>query len=286
MRRILVAGAGYVGASLGRLLAARGDEVIAVSRSLAGLGPDLHPFAADLLDAKALARIEGRFDAVVFTAGPSETSAEAYRRTYLEGLASVLDAFADRAGRVLFTSSTAVYAQSDGSWVDESSPAEASHFSGATLVEAEALLSRSHPTSVALRLGGIYGPGRAGLIESVRRGDATYSPLDEKWVNRIHRDDCARALAHLIELEHPERVYLGVDSEPASRREVLEFISLTLGVPAPTPRAPRAESPRRGGSHKRCSNARLLRSGFSLIHPSYREGYAAVLSALAGSPRA
>ncbi|MBI3205212.1 MAG: NAD(P)H-binding protein [Myxococcales bacterium] len=280
----MIAGAGYVGGRLGELLAARGDEVFAVRRSISGLPPGVTPVAADLLDRSALAALPGRWDAVVFCAGPSESTREAYRRTYLGALGVVLDALSERSARFVFTSSTAVYAQTDGSWVDEASPAEATHFSGATLLEAEALLRTRRPDAVSLRLGGIYGPGRASLVAAVRRGEATFAEGDRRAVNRFHRDDCAGALAHLVGLSAPRSVYLGVDDEPASRRDVLCWIAQRVGAPAPHETPERAESARRGGGHKRCSNARLRGSGYALAFPTYREGYASVIDAELNAP--
>lgn len=279
VRRILIAGAGYVGARLGELLVARGDEVLGVRRAPSGLPPGVTGVALDLADRSALARLSGTFDGLVFCAGPSESRAEAYRQTYVDALASTLDALGGRAARVLFVSSTAVYAQTDGSWVDETSPATATHFSGATLLEAEALLFERRPDAVVLRLGGIYGPGRASMVAAIRRGEATYPEGDDHFVNRFHRDDCAGALAFLLDLPRPESVYLGVDDEPAPRREVMQWIAARLG--ASEPRAvPRSDaSPRRGGSHKRCSNARLRAAGYALRYPTYREGYGAVIEA-------
>ncbi len=275
----MIAGAGYVGVRLGQTLAARGDEVFAVRRSIAGLPRGVTAVAADLLDRSALSALPGRWDAVVFCAGPGESTPAAYRRTYLEALGTVLDALSEKSARVVFTSSTAVYAQSDGSWVDETSPAEASHFSGAIVLEAEALLRARRPDAVSLRLGGIYGPGRASLVAAVRRGEATITETDRRYVNRFHVDDCAGALAHLIGLSAPQALYLGVDDEPTSRRDVLFWLSDRLGAPAPAEAPGPDERARRGGGNKRCSNARLKSSGYALSFSTFRGGYAAVIDA-------
>jgi len=236
-----------------------------------------HALIASLDDPSALSAGETDFDWLFFTAGPGETTELAYRRTYIEGLQNALRAFGGGARRVLVTSSTAVYAQVDGERVDETSPTSPTHFSGRVLLEAESALWRARPDAVVLRLGGIYGPGRASMVESVRRGEATYVEGDESVVNRMHRDDCAGALAHLAELADGQRLYLGVDDEPTTRREVMTFIASRLG--APPPRAvTRAERPqRRSASNKRCSNERLRSSGYRLLYPTYREGYGAVI---------
>ncbi len=128
-----------------------------------------------------------------------------------------------------------------------------------------------------LRLGGIYGPGRTWQIDSVRTGQARLDPGKPHYTNRIHLEDAARSLRHLLELPAVEPVYLGVDSVPASNNEVLRFLAAELGLAEP----PMAESPlpRRAGS-KRCRNDRLIGSGYRMVHPSFREGYRSILGAV------
>jgi nucleoside-diphosphate-sugar epimerase len=275
--RCLVAGCGYVGSALAARLAARGCEVFGLRRRPAGLPAGVVPVAADLSDRAGLAaRLPRGLDSAIYAAAADARDEAAYRRAYVEGLANLLAALdpGSRAARVLFTSSTAVYGQDDGSFVDESSPAEPAGWNGRVMLEAEARLAASgHPFSI-LRLGGIYGPGRTRLIERVRAG-AEPLPPGPAWTNRIHRDDAAGALDHLLGLASPEAVYLGVDDEPADQREVLRWLAARLGVPAP------AASPEDAGpsaaTGKRCRNGRLRASGWVPRYPSYRDGYAAIL---------
>jgi nucleoside-diphosphate-sugar epimerase len=128
------------------------------------------------------------------------------------------------------------------------------------------------PHRVVLRLGGIYGPGRTRLVDRVRRGEATCPP-EPTWTNRIHRDDAAGAIRHLLALDDPEEVYLGVDTDPAERCEVLTWLAERLGAPAPRP----GPASRRG--NKRVSSARLQASGYRFRYPTFREGYGAMLDA-------
>ena len=273
MSRVLVAGCGYVGTALALLLLRRGHEVFGLRRDAAALPAGIGALAGDLERPESLPRAD--FDALVFCAGPRATDETSYRATYLAGLAHALDAFP--AARVVFTSSTAVYAQSGGEWVDESSPTEPRHFSGLTLLEAERSLWQRRPDAVVLRLGGIYGPGRASLVDAVRRGEAICPVGREPFVNRLHQNDCAGALAHLVELEQPASLYLGVDDEPASRRRVMEWLAARLGVAPPRPLDGADPPTRRGYSNKRCSNARLRGSGYLLGFPTFRDGYGALL---------
>src|SRR4029077_5055024 len=138
------------------------------------------------------------------------------------GLQRLLAALeASRVRRVFFTSSTAVYAQHDGQWVDEDSETAPTNFSGVRLLEAEALLRRCPLPSTVLRCSGIYGPGRTRLIDSVRQGTALAS---DRFTNRIHRDDVAGAIAHLLRSESAPELLLLNDDDPAPEREVLSFL--------------------------------------------------------------
>ena len=129
-----------------------------------------------------------------------------------------------------------------------------------------------------LRLGGIYGPGRTSLVERVRSGAARVSPGSARFTNRIHRDDAAAALAHLAALPAAPSCHLGVDCAPAPEAEVLAWLAERLGVAPPCEDAPPArEETRRATGNKRCSNARLLATGFRFRYPTYREGYEALL---------
>jgi nucleoside-diphosphate-sugar epimerase len=277
--RILVAGAGYVGAELARRLASAGHDVVALRRSprreTSGASSQrVRWIACDLTDARALAALalEG-VDALAYLVAADARDDAAYRRAYVDGLAHLLARLgaASSLQRVLFASSTSVYAQDDGSWVDESSPAEPRDFTGRRVLEGEAI-ARAADVAVALRLGGIYGPGRTALLERVRRGAAPL-PRAPHYTNRIHRDDAARACAHLLALERPDPRYVGVDREPADQAELLRWLAQRLGAPPPTGQHDPGAPP----SGKRCSSARLRATGFEFEFPSYREGYEALL---------
>lgn len=277
--RVLIAGCGDVGTAAGRRLAAAGARTWALRRGRTPLSEPLEPLVADLTRPETLSSLPDALDAVVYCATPDERTDEAYRRIYVDGLANVLEAVARRQGpapRVLFTSSTSVFGQSDGSWVDEASPAQPVRFTGRRILEAERLLSRWSGTAIALRLGGIYGPGRLRLVDSVRAGTAVVSPGGGPFTNRIHRDDAAACIAWLLQLEDPAPCYLGVDTEPARLRDVASFIAERLHVDPPRVTG-QGGGERRGGG-KRCSSARLVATGFGFRYPTYREGYADLLA--------
>jgi nucleoside-diphosphate-sugar epimerase len=175
-----------------------------------------------------------------------------------------------------------VYAQDDGSWVDEGSPAEPAEGTGRRILEGERLVASAPFTGVTLRLAGIYGPGRTRLLEQVRSGEARIPRDEPRYTNRIHRDDCAGAIVHLLALATPDALYLGVDREPAPIADVQRWLAAELGVPAPPAEADPenvqdSPSARRNRSNKRCKNDRLIASGYVFRYPTFREGYRAIL---------
>jgi nucleoside-diphosphate-sugar epimerase len=284
MARVLIAGCGYVGAALGARLDRDSHAVFGLRRRAGALPWGVRPIEADLAIPSTLRDLPPRLDFVFFMAAPAGRDDALYRALYVEGLRHLIDALAEQKReprRIFFTSSTAVYGQKDGEWVDESSPAEPTSFAGRRLLEAEALLRAGPFPATVVRFGGIYGPRRTGLVERVRTGRVVYAEGAPRYTNRIHRDDCAGVLRHLMELREPEPLYLGVDCEPASEEVVTRWLAGVLGAPEPRPGAPDVSlDPERAGS-KRCRNERLLASGYEFQYPTFREGYAAVLAELA-----
>ncbi len=277
--RVLIAGCGYVGTALGEQLAAEGHDVFGLRREVSLLPKAIRPVAADLSRADTLRDLPGPFDIVFYTAGSAGHTDEAYRAAYVEGLRNVLDALGALPSpprRVIFTSSTAVYAQTDGGWVDENSPTEPDSFSGRRLLEAERMLAESPFETVSLRLGGIYGPGRTGLIDRVRRGDARRELGRVRYLNLIHRDDIVGALMHLMRIENPGNIYVGVDDEPQEYNALVEWIAEKIGV-APPPFSDQPQTRGRAAHSRRCSNTRLRESGYSFVYPSCKQGYAELM---------
>jgi nucleoside-diphosphate-sugar epimerase len=277
---ILLAGCGDLGTEAGLRFAAAGHRVGGWRRSPEKLPAALEGVAADLAGT-GLPVIPADTTAVVVAVAADSPTEGAYRAAYVDGLAHVLDAL-ERDGvtpqQVLFVSSTAVYGDAGGGWVDEGTTTAPGGFSGRVLLEAEDLLvSRLRGTgseAVVLRLGGIYGPGRTRLLDQVRGGSAVI-PDEPRFTNRIHRDDAAAAIVHLVtKATDPAPVYVGVDDNPAELGDVLRFLAAEMGYPEP-PVGPAGDA--RGGN-KRCSNALLRSSGFQFAYPTFREGYREVLA--------
>jgi nucleoside-diphosphate-sugar epimerase len=273
--RVLISGCGDLGTEVGLLLADRGHEVLGLRRDPGVLPPAIQPVAGDLTADDGLADVPGDIDLLVHTPTAGGRDPAAYAAVYRDGLARLLDHLADRGGpprRALFVSSTTVYGDAEGGWVDEDTPTDPASATGEQIVAAERVLLDAPVDGVVLRLAGIYGPGRTRLIDQVRSGQAR-RPDPPRHANRIHRDDAARAVAHLLTLHDAAPIYLGVDDAPVDRGEVITFLAQELGVPVP----PLGPASGRGGD-KRCRNDRLVASGFVLRYPTYREGYRAVLA--------
>ncbi|THJ67965.1 NAD-dependent epimerase/dehydratase family protein [Arthrobacter echini] len=273
---VLIAGCGDLGTEVGLRMAARGERVIGWRRSPHHLPAGIEPVTADLT--QQLPAIPQDTDVVVIATAAGERTEEAYRSAYVDATANVLDAL-ERDGvrprRVLFVSSTAVYGDFDGAWVTEESPAESASPTARQVRTAErVLLERLPAQGLVLRLAGIYGPGRTRLIDQVTDGTAVL-PTEMQWTNRIHRDDAAAAIVHLVtSVDSPEQIYLGADEEPVDLGEVLQFIAREVGVPDPR----RGETSATRGGARRVDSSLLRSTGFSFTYPTYRQGYRAVLA--------
>lgn len=275
MANVLIIGCGDTGGRLARALADAGHDVTGVRRSARTL-PGMRALRADVSGPFTLAGMPPP-DYVFILLSPDTPDEAGYERTYLQGQAHIRDAlepFSPR--RVFWVSSTSVYGEGEGGWVDEDTPPDPTAFNGRILLEAEARARRDWPVTV-VRLAGIYGEGRLRLLRWVESG----RPVDPSaWSNRIHVTDAARLLAFLMTQHAQGReladTYIGVDDCPALQAEVLDWLAARLGLP-PVPRTAAAGAPRR-----RLSNRRVHELGFEFRYPDYRAGYAALPAADGG----
>lgn len=209
---------------------------------------------------------ENIFDVVVHCASSGRGEESAYRAVYLDGMRNLVTAFP--AARHFFTGSTSVYAQTDGSVVDEQSAAEPSRETGRILLEAEnACLAAG---GIALRLGGLYGPGRWVLAQKFLSGEAKIDTGKQRWINEIHRDDAACALLHLANSNAASGIYNVCDDTPATQREIYGFFAEYFQRAVPPEGEPNLQR-KRGWTSKRVSNAKLRATGWQPKYPSYRE---------------
>ena len=272
--RILLAGCGDVGLRVATHLLAQGDDVWALRRHpLRESVPGLYWLKADLAQPSTFGELPAGIARVVYLPAPDARDAAAYRALFVDGLRHLLEALDARAlKQVLMVSSSAVYGGCDGAWVDEDTPPAPPGFNGALLLEAEQWLAAQGVPSTVLRLAGLYGPGRMHLAERVRAGTQRVPREVPHWANRIHVDDAASAIVHLLRLPAPLPLYLGVDDVPLPLDQLCDCIAHLLGVPPPREGATPA-----GVGSKRLRNARLRASGWAPQWPDARDGYAALL---------
>lgn len=276
----LIVGCGDVGSRLARQLLAQGWQVSGLRRSVGQLPAGVRPIAADLADRRQPdAWPERAPDYLVYCVAASQHDEAGYQAAYVEGLRHVLG-WLERSGqqprRLLFVSSSSVYAQQDGEWIDETASTAPEGYSGKVMLDAERLALESGIPASIVRLTGIYGPGREWLLSQVRQG---YRVAEEPplYGNRIHAEDAASLLAHLLQADAQgvalEDCYIGVDDDPAPLADVVAWLRGYLGVTEWSDE----QRVRRTGS-KRCSNARARALGWVPQYPSYKEGYAAILA--------
>ena len=272
--RVLLAGCGDLGLRVAQRLLARGDEVWALRRSPVRDGEHgVRWVRGDLTQPESLRALPEGITRVVYAPTPGVREEAAYRAVFVDGLKGLLGALsAAPLERVLFVSSSAVYGEHGDAWVDEETPPSPPGFNGRVLLEAERWLAAQSVPSISLRLAGIYGPGRMQLLERLRAGDARVPRDPPHWSNRIHVDDAAGAVVHLLSVAAPERVYVGVDDAPLPMHVLYEHLAGLMGAPCPAD----GGAPLGVGS-KRLSNARLRGSGFVVGWPDAREGYRALL---------
>lgn len=282
--RILVAGCGKLGGAIASRLAGEA-EVFGLRRNPDRVPAEITGIGADLTRPETLTgNLPGQLDIVLYCLTPSSYDEQGYRNAYVAGLQNLLGALGDHALRHLFfISSTSVFAQNDDSWVDESSPTEPARFSGQQVLAGERTAQDSgHPATV-IRFSGIYGPSRQRFLEEViagRMDPASPAPFS----NRIHEEDAAEAAAYLVRQAlagNPlEPCYIASDCEPVRLDEVVRWVQQQTPCAAPSPDA------RKGGraGSKRCSNARLLATGFTFRYPDFRAGYRPMIDDLKNHP--
>lgn len=267
---VLVAGAGDVGTRLARRLAVEGRRVFALRRGEMPAGGGIAWLRGDLTRPETLAGLP-KIDALVFAPAPDAREEAAYRAVFVDGLRHVIEALPDMPKRTVFVSSSAVYGEHGGDWIDEDTQPSPPGFNGRVLIEAEAWLASRPVGGISLRLAGLYGPGRTQLFDRLREGKAAVPRGRQVYANRIHVDDAAAAIACLLDVAAPERVYIGVDDTPLPIDELYDHLARLIGAPPP----PDGPAPA-GVGNKRLSNARLRATGFRCAWPDARDGYAAL----------
>lgn len=289
--RVLIIGCGYVGIPLGAELVRLGHEVFGVRRSadadeeLKAAG--ITPLIADISRREELEKLPTGFDWVVNTVASNKGGAEEYEQVYFNGTGHLIDWLAaNPPKKFVYTSSTSVYGQTDGSAVKESSPTEPQNDTGRILVQTEKLLldaaQQNKFPAVILRVAGIYGPDRGHLFQQYLCNEAKMSGKGEQLINMIHRDDLVGVIIAALKSGRAGEVYNAVDDEPVAQIHFFRWLSETLGKYMP-PFATEAETAerRRGLTQKKVSNRRLkMEMGYQFKYPTFRQGYTAEITRL------
>ncbi|MCU0785434.1 MAG: SDR family oxidoreductase [Verrucomicrobia bacterium] len=310
--RTMIIGCGYVGLPLGAELVKLGHEVFGLRRSADGdeelKAAGIAPLHADITQPQTLATLPTDFDWVVNCAASGGGGPDEYRRLYLQGTRNLIEWFAlgsagvppavgawscegtrrrdAGAPRFVYTSSTGVYGQNDGSVVKETSPTEPATETAKVLVETEKVLlaaarEQNFP-AVVLRVAGIYGPDRGYLLKQYLKNEARIEGNGGRILNMIHRDDLIGAIIAALKNGRPGEIYNAVDDEPVSQFTFFQWLAGTLGKDMP-PSAPEdAEANRKPGvTNKRVSNRRLkMELGYQFKYPNFRKGYTAEIMRL------
>ncbi|HUZ07001.1 MAG TPA: SDR family oxidoreductase [Candidatus Paceibacterota bacterium] len=283
--RVLIVGCGYVGLPLGIELISLGHEVSGLRRNPAAEGElktvGIQPLFADITKPDELEKLPREFDWVVNCVAAGG-DAENYREVYFNGTKNLIEWLAPiPPKKFVYTSSTSVYAQNDGSQVKESSPAEPVAETAKMLVETEKILLAAFQqkkfSAVILRVAGIYGPGRGHWFKQFLKNEARMEGDGSRILNMIHRDDLIGCIIAALKSGRAGEIYNAVDDEPVSQRNFLEWLAGTLGK-YPPPSAPEnsGENRRRGLTNKRVSNRKLkMELGCRFKHPNFRIGYSA-----------
>lgn len=284
--RVAILGCGYVGLELGRQLSAD-HEVVGVRRSDEGVAAiedaGFDAIQADVTEPAALEAVPD-VDAVVFAASSGGRDAATAREVYVEGQRTAIDHFGSRSPppeQYVYTSSTGVYGDHGGDWVDEETPVEPTTDKTEMLAEAERVaLERPGEygtDGTVARFAGLYGPGR------YRLGRYIEGPVTEGYLNMVHRDDAAGAVRFLLTEDRARGdVVLVVDDEPVEKWAFADWLADRCGVDAPPKRTTEERladgnlseaARRRLSTSKRCSNDRLRGMGYEFAYPTFREGY-------------
>ena len=273
-RRAIVVGAGFVGSETARLLANSGWKTSVISRSIPNEKSSrlAATVACDITNRDALEELRNDFanhEVLIDCVSSGKGGAEVYHSVYLDGARNLFEILTPK--KMLFVSSSSVYAQTDGAWLDERSEAKPQRETGKILRETEELVL-SHGGAVA-RLAGIYGPARSVLLRKFFSDEAVIEGDGARWINQIHRDDAANALAFLAERlandEVDAEIFNVCDDAPMTQIECYRWLATHFQKPLP-PFGERDLNRKRGWTSKRVSNEKLRALGWRCGFPSFQ----------------
>jgi nucleoside-diphosphate-sugar epimerase len=294
--RVLIVGCGYVGLPLGKELVQQGHEVFGLRRSATAenelKSTGIFPLLADVTKLVELKKLPHDFDWVVncVAAGGDAAGgdAENYRQVYLQGTKNLIEWLAPNPPqKFVYTSSTSVYAQNDGSIVTENSPTEPLAETSKILAETEKVLLQEFQNqnfpAVILRVAGIYGPERGHWFKQFLKGHAQIEGDGARFLNMIHRDDLVGCIVAALKDGRTGEIYNAADNEPVTQLKFFQWLAETLGTDLPPSVSENLER-RRGVTNKQVSNAKLrVELKYEFQFPDFRTGYAAEIARLKAS---
>jgi len=273
-KRILIAGCGKIGSAVAAKLVCLGYQVNGLKRTTQPSAHGIKCLQGDLTQPESLAGLPTDFDLVLVIVTPSDYSEAGYRAIYVEGVGHLLAHFARHNGKakIIYVSSTRVYGQQKGEWIDENSVTEPADARGLVLLEAEQQVLTFGESNTVVRFSGIYGPDSQFMQKlAAQAKPVQFDP--PSFTNRVHREDCIASLVFLADKaltgEALSSHYLVTDDEPAPKWQVVNWLAVRAGLPSPEKETCDAQT----GQGKRCSNQRIREAGYSFKYRNYREGY-------------
>jgi nucleoside-diphosphate-sugar epimerase len=275
MAKVLIVGCGGVGLELAIQLAEAGHDVTGLKRN----PPTVYPgpityFRADISQPQELEGLESNFEYVFFIVSADSRNKDSYHALYNKGVNNLSNKFKELKNNApwIFGSSTSVYGQSQGEWVDEDSPTLPNSTTSLEIVKAEQKLISINPKNIIVRFSGIYGPGREYLLRMAKQSPSIQqSP--PYFTNRIHQQDCVGVLKFLFEQRLSgvdlEQCYLASDNDPAPLWDVISWIAEQTQSDPPKAKEVEHEN----DMNKRCKNDRLKKLGYTFLYPDYKAGY-------------
>lgn len=274
-KRFLIIGCGDLGNTIATKLISQQHKVYGLRRNIDQLSKGVQPIACDFYEIEKLPALP-EVDYVIFSAAAKSRDLDHYRQIYVDAPAAILKALPTAPIRSFVVSSTGVYAQNSGEWIDENSVAEPNTPHSALLLAGESQFKERSACTV-IRSSGIYGPGRSHLLKRILSGTiALESPTH--FSNRIHSDDLADFTVHLIGKaieQHPlKALYLASDGHPTPIHEVTKWLAEQLDVVV------KHQEPIQRGGNKRIANRAMRESGFVCRYTDYKAGFAPLLDDL------
>ena len=280
----LIIGCGYLGGRVAAHWRETIREVFALTRSTKTATQfsqhGWNPIIGDITKPESIVPFP-EVDTVLLSVGFDRRAGYDIHTAFVGGIKNAIAKLPSTISRLIYISSTGVYSQSNGEWVDEESICEPQRPGGVACLEAERFLQQSEFSDrlVILRLAGIYGPERIPRIASIQKGEPITSPR-HGYINLIHVDDAVQAVVAASQYEGMPAMFVIGDDEPVIRSDYFGFVAEKLNAPPVSFTEPEADSHvvSRAMADKRIRNSRMrMELGIDLKYPTYREGITAIL---------